>query len=72
MKSTFKNTFSKDNVGSVVLLGAMLMTIAAAFTSVTVEAKAPTVTKPATTTTTTTTTNTAKVETLVVTATRLK
>jgi len=58
------NTFNKDNAGSTVLLAAMLLAIAAAtFGSFNVEAK---------TAATQATANQAQIETLVVTATRLK
>ena len=58
------NTFNKDNAGSTVLLAAMLLTIAAAtFGSFNVEAKAANVQATA---------NQVQIETLVVTATRLK
>jgi hypothetical protein len=73
MKSTFKNTVNKDNAGAFILLSAMLFTIAAAFTSINVEAKAAvSAAAPAKPTAAATTTNTPKIETLVVTATRLK
>jgi hypothetical protein len=69
-ETIMKNAINKDNVGSTVLLASMFVTIAVAFGSGVAEAKAPVITKPAATSASTA--NAAKVETIVVTATRLK